>query len=150
MVKKETTTSLRLSSEKLADWRCQANAANLSLSDWIRAKVDSGEMTGKPTPSRQRETANYASVDPQLMGELGHLGNNLNQIGRALNTANKTGRQIDTVIVTINLIAIEQEIARLLPALAAAPSLTRSDETVRRTKARYAAQRAAKAKARAD
>lgn len=150
MAKKVTTTSLRLSPEKLADWRSQADAANLSLSDWIRGKIEAAEMTGKPTPSRQRETANYASVDPQLMGELGHQGSNLNQIGRAINSANKTGRHIDTVIVTINLIAIEQEISRLLPALAAAPSLTRSDETVQRTKARYAAQRAAKAKARAD
>lgn len=150
MAKKVTTTSLRLSPEKLADWRSQADAANLSLSDWIRDKVDAAEMTGKPTPSRQRETSNFASMDPALVAELGHQGNNLNQIGRAINTANKTGRLVDTAIVTINLIAIEQEIARLLPALAAAPSLTRSDETVQRTKARYAAQRTAKAKVRAD
>jgi hypothetical protein len=150
MGKKVTTTSLRLSPEKLAHWRSQADAANLSLSDWIRDKVDAAEKTGKPTPSRQRETSNFASMDPALMGELRRIGNNMNQIGRAMNSANKTGCLVDTAIFTIHLVAAEQEIARLLPALAAAPSLTRSDETVRRTKERYAAQRDAKAKACAD
>ena len=148
MTKKTTTTSLRLSPETLLNWRTQAEAANLSLSDWLREKVDASEMTGLPPPSSGYGQSNVLAIDPLLVQQLAQIGNNLNQLARALNTSKKIGHPIDVAQALTVLVAIEQQISPVLGALPPSPSLTRSSDAVARAKSRYAKKRAAQLKKR--
>lgn len=74
-----TTASIRLAPDELAEWRGQAQAEGLSLSDWLRDRV------GSAKPRVQQSSV----ADPELLAELARIGNNLNQLARV---ANSTGQ----------------------------------------------------------
>ena len=143
----EARLGFRLPSAVADDWRSQAKASGLSLSDWLRGLVDSRQTTGLPTPASQPRCDEKNSYDPELMRQLLKIGNNLNQVARALNTSKKMGTPFDMIQALVLLNSIEQQISPVLSVLPPAPSLSRSAETVARTKARFAAKRAAKIKA---
>lgn len=118
--KRTTTISLRIDPAAAADWRRRATAAGLSMSDWIRAAVDAGQQTNiAPPRRRQRDTRNDA--DPALMRHLAQIGNNLNQLARALNECRVAGSTVQLVEALTLLRSIEAEAAKLLPALPAQP-----------------------------
>jgi hypothetical protein len=132
----EARIGFRLPMEVANDWRKKAKASGGSLSDWLRGLVDANQKTGLPTPGlkRKRDTSN--DCDPELMRQLAQIGNNLNQVARALNECRKVGDAVQVVEVLSVLRSIEEAIAELYPQLPRPPSETRSPETVARSRER--------------
>lgn len=91
-----TTASVRLMPDELAAWRSAADAAGLSLSDWLRDRVGRAAQ-------RSRRTA---AADPALLAELARIGNNLNQLARLANGAGK-------LPALVELAGIRAELERL-------------------------------------
>ena len=68
-------------------WRDAAAAAHLSLAAWLREAADAAALAGATAAELRAEIA-------ALRVELGRgVGNNLNQLARALNTELKAGRR---------------------------------------------------------
>ena len=155
MADKETKETLdaraafRLPADVLADWRQKAEAGGYrNLSDFLRAAVDGRQVTGIATPDRRKrkppKLAAANGCDPQLIAQLAQIGNNLNQIARALNECRKAGSVVELAEVLAVLASIEQQAAELFPKLPPPPSETRSPETVERMRAKAARARGAK------
>jgi hypothetical protein len=79
---------------------------NLSLADWLRTLAMGEEIQVK----RQRRPVPKA--DPELIRHWAKIGGNLNQIARALNTANKIGEPVNLAQILATLKAIEQNLDR--------------------------------------
>jgi len=104
--------AFRLPSAVAESWRRQADAAGLSLSDFVRAAVDERQATGIASPGKRRIRRNYTPADPELVRQLAWMGNNINQIARWVN-ANKSG--IETVELMTQLNALSRSFSFLLP-----------------------------------
>lgn len=65
---------IRLTEAELADLETQAGHAGLSLTELVRQRATSGQVTPK-----------RGLADAQLLSELNRIGVNLNQIARTLN-----------------------------------------------------------------
>ncbi len=84
--------TVRLPEPVSVEWRAAAAAAGVTLSDWVRARVGAAGSAGAGLvgrrPPRRREVLGRAvppPVDPAVVMQLARIGNNLNQIARALN-----------------------------------------------------------------
>lgn len=78
-----------------------ANEANVSVSSYIRAKVLDGTPI-KRTRSRQRPVQD-AELLVKLLGQLGKVGNNLNQIAHRLNSdENVTRAQVVKTLADVH------------------------------------------------
>lgn len=79
----------------------------------------------------------YQKIDPTLLLELSRIGNNINQIARALNVIKEASRydqsKLDFLQCQYILKSIQLELHDFLPKL---PKIKRSDKAVERTKAR--------------
>lgn len=73
--------SFRLSDEEHAALSERADAAGVGLSDYARAQA----LDAKPLRAQRRPSVDRAAL-AQLMGRIGAIGNNVNQIARKLNT----------------------------------------------------------------
>lgn len=69
---------LRLTTQQLADWRVEAEGLGVSLGEWIRARVENGTVAN---PVARIEV----KADPEARRQLAAIGNNLNQMARAVN-----------------------------------------------------------------
>lgn len=88
-----------------------------SLSDWVRKQlnrepeVELGQTyrrsPRRPIPIRR----GYVPVDPRLINQLARIGNNLNQIARALNSR----EDLDTATIMDALIRAEDAIDAAIP-----------------------------------
>lgn len=75
----------------------------------------------------------YQKIDPTLLLELSRIGNNVNQIARALNVIKETsGTKFDFLQCQYILKSIQTELHEFLPSL---PKIKRSDQAVERRKA---------------
>lgn len=87
-------------------WYQEAEAEGLSLADLIRQRMGDALMTSvtkaKPVPVKR--------VDPELIRELGRIGNNLNQVARWANYY-KADADADQVLAV--LLAIERDLAEV-------------------------------------
>ena len=72
------------------------------LATWIRETCLAQEL------AKQRK---YQAVDPQLLGSLGRIGGNLNQIAKQANTLDSTA---DKLRVFSELVVIRQQLNELL------------------------------------
>lgn len=81
--------AVRVSAETAQAWRDAAQRQGVGLSDLIRTRMaepgQEPERTGRPTPARGPGRGSAPKADPQLVGELARIGNNLNQIARHAN-----------------------------------------------------------------
>ncbi|MBE0465593.1 MobC family plasmid mobilization relaxosome protein, partial [Halomonas colorata] len=77
--------TLRLPDDTAAHWRQSAKAADKSLSDWLRQRVDGAEavQTGLRRQPRRLRTL---TADPVLLRQLAAIGSNINQMARVLNS----------------------------------------------------------------
>ncbi len=108
---------VRLPKSAVERLRAQAAERGCSVSDVLRAHLtlDAAKPLGKPRP-RQREPKKLGSVsgaDPVLLRQLASLGNNMNQLARAVNAELLSGRPGDCVQVLIVLRAMEQQLTVL-------------------------------------
>lgn len=119
---KTTTASLRLDPATLAKWRLGASDEGLTLSDWLRAKVDADQQTHISPARSRRERDPRHLADPVLMRQLAALGSNLNQIARAVNECRLVGSSVHLVELLTLLRSIEESAGRLLPQLPPPPN----------------------------
>jgi len=104
--------------EAAADrWRKMARAAGVSFSDFIRGAVRDSEMTWASPGSRKKLPGrDYKMTDPALLRQIILIGNNLNQIARALNSnksnyinQEKLFNAIETISSELKRITIESK-----------------------------------------
>ena len=94
--------AVRVTPSESADWRAKAAAAGVPLSALIRRAM-----------ARTRTwTAPAAEVERERTRQVGHIGNNLNQIARWANTHKGA---VEAVEVIGHLIAIERALKTLAP-----------------------------------
>lgn len=113
--------TLRLPEDTAAAWRQRADAADQSLSDWLRATVD-GEAARQTGLRRQRRRLKTLTADPELLRQLAAVGSNVNQIARVLNSTGMPPG--DQAPLLAELAAIQRE----LHALAELPCYDPEDE----------------------
>lgn len=112
--------TLRLPEATAAAWRQRADAADQSLSDWVRSSVD-GAAARQTGQRRHRRRLRTLTADPVLLREVAAQGSNLNQIARVLNSVGLTPG--DHAHLLAELSAIQRE----LHALAQLPRYAEDD-----------------------
>lgn len=104
--------TFRLPEAVAESWRESAQAAGLSVSDFVRVAVDAHQVTGISGPIKRPKRRAYTPADPELLRHLAMIGNNINQIARRVNA--KTGG-IDAVELLLELRDIEKRLSFPLP-----------------------------------
>lgn len=102
--------TLRLPDDTAAEWRRRAEAADQSMSDWLRQRVDGADavQTGQ---RRQRRRLRTLTADPALLRQLAATGNNVNQIARRINGLGLDAGDVAHLLA--ELAAIQRELHRL-------------------------------------
>lgn len=103
--------AFRLPDDIAKSWRKKAKDSGTSLSDWVRSKVDAAQVTGIASPAKAPKRRHYAPVDPELLRQVALIGNNLNQIARAVN---KSEAGITAVKILVSLSSIRQDLSLLI------------------------------------
>ena len=110
--KTKRTKEIKLRLTEAEHQRLRVLAGDAPLAEWVRefalsaAQSDIFEHIQR---QQEREAERRAaererlSVDPELLRALRGIGNNVNQIARILNAANKSGSAIDVMAVGIEL-----------------------------------------------
>ena len=104
--------TFRLPETVAEEWRQRADLAGLSVSDFVRAAVDTHQATGIASPGKRRPRRNYTQADPELVRHVAWIGNNINQLARWVNT-NKSGIEAIELLAHIN--ALSSSFSSLLP-----------------------------------
>ncbi|MDN6337074.1 MAG: plasmid mobilization relaxosome protein MobC [Halomonas sp.] len=102
--------TLRLPKDTATSWRQRADAADQSLSDWLRSAVD-GESARQTGQRRNQRRLRTLTADPELLRQLAALGSNVNQIARVLNSIGMSPS--DHAHLLAELAAIQGELHRL-------------------------------------
>lgn len=102
--------TLRLPEATAAAWRQSAQAADQSLSDWVRQRVD-GAGAVQTGQRRHRRRLRTLTADPVLLRQLAAVGSNVNQIARVLNSVGLNPS--DAAGLLAELSAIQRELHRL-------------------------------------
>lgn len=88
----------------------QARAGDAPLSGWLR-DLALGEAPAK----RTRSSGPAPKADPALVAQVAKIGNNLNQMARALNECRLVGDAVQLVEVAAQLAAVRADLLSLLP-----------------------------------
>ena len=105
--RRDARLAFRLPLAVADDWRKRADAAGISISDFVRASVDVELATGIAAPAKAPKRRVYTPVDPELLRQLAWIGNNINQLARYVNMSK---RDIDAVELLAHLQAISASI----------------------------------------
>jgi len=101
---KDKFIKLRVSEEERESWNAKAKAKGLTLADYFRLLANE-EPTGI-APTSPIKNRKFTKTDPELLRQIGWIGNNLNQIARAANQGDQTD-------LLVKLIDIERQIRGL-------------------------------------
>lgn len=82
-----TTTSIRLTPDEAAAVRAAAGARGVGHCTFIRSSAL--RAAGRPVPAGRRQRTDLAIAVATLLGELGHIGRNLNQLARHANSGGR-------------------------------------------------------------
>jgi hypothetical protein len=104
-------------------WQSLAAAAGVTLADLMRQRMGGAAETKRKPVIRQRRMK-APDADPALLAAIAKAGNNLNQLGRWVNTHKSAA---DAAQVLIALAAIERQISSFLPPKAPADAGTGSE-----------------------
>jgi len=107
-------------------WQAMADEAGLSLADLIRQRLD--QPTLQP-PKSDRIQRVVIEADPDLIRQLSRIGNNMNQLARAVNTAGLEPEDLATVLSFLSGVAADLTALRE-QAQAEAAAADLSDEEV--------------------
>lgn len=101
----DATLRVRCDGSDLTRWSNLAEAYDESLSAMVRRLLDQ-------VPHRPRRS--LPSVNPRLLREVACVGNNMNQIARAINAANVAGARTCGADILTELAIIERQLSKLL------------------------------------
>ena len=108
---------VRLPTSLVQRLRAQAEIAGCSMSDVLRAHLTLADAKplGNPRPRRRqhKKLGIVSGADPALLRNLSSIGNNMNQLARAVNVGLLGGTPIECVQILATLRAIEQEITSI-------------------------------------
>lgn len=100
--KREVVLKVRATATERERWQAVADAKGVTLSDLVRLSLDG---------QKARRRAPPPSVAPELLRALAGIGNNLNQLSRAVN---RKGRgHITAMAIISRLVEIDRELAAL-------------------------------------
>lgn len=105
-MKRDKWVHVKVSESERAEWQRLAQVQGVSVADLVRAAVGGVALSNRQAPERRP----VKRVDPELVRELGRMGNNLNQIGRWANTYKSDA---DAAQVLAALIALERELSAI-------------------------------------
>lgn len=126
MAARSKLINLRVTADERAAWQALADDAGLSLADLIRQRLDQPVLQ---PPKSDRIQRVVIEADPALILQLSKIGNNLNQLARAVNTAGLEPEDLTTVLTYLSGVATDlTAIREQAQAEAAAADL--SDERV--------------------
>lgn len=128
------TKIFRLTELQLEQLEQYLKKENTNFTDFIHSLIEREVMqdrvtvqrsTPKPTRTKIKTIVEvvkrYQKTDPELLVELAKIGNNINQIARALNVIKNADlqeqRQLDTFNLMVVLKNIQMELQQLFPAL---------------------------------
>ena len=128
------TKIFRLTELQLEQLEQHLKKENTNFTDFIHSLIEREVMqdsitvqrsTPKPTRTKIKTIVEvvkrYQNTDPELLVELAKIGNNINQIARALNVIKNADlqeqRQLDTFNLMVVLKNIQTELQQLFPAL---------------------------------
>ncbi|RPE28280.1 mobilization protein MobC [Acinetobacter sp. BIGb0102] len=139
--KRLSRLELRLNDDELGIIKKSAKLLNKTTSDFIRfsvnhyiqniLNVDQSAIRESHVVAKQVSHRGVEEDSKSIAFQLAKIGNNLNQITRAIHISNKIGKPIDLLRTYLLVEDYLKKIYQLYP-LPCAPSLHRSDETVQR------------------
>ncbi|MBJ8552045.1 MULTISPECIES: plasmid mobilization relaxosome protein MobC [Acinetobacter] len=139
--KRLSRLELRLNDLELDLIKKSAKILNKTTSDFIRfsvnhyiqniLNVDQSAIRESHVVAKQVSHRGVEEDSKSIAFQLAKIGNNLNQITRAIHISNKIGKPIDLLRTYLLVEDYLKKIYQLYP-LPCAPSLHRSDETVQR------------------
>lgn len=105
----------RLPASVVARFASQAKEKGVTLSDVLRSHltVEEAKPLGKPVPRKRTRLAAVSAADPALLRQLASIGNNLNQIAKAVNESNKSAKPVEMVSLLVTLKSIERSLEKL-------------------------------------
>jgi len=83
--KKVSEVKIRLTLSERESWKLKAESHGMTLSNYIRVLMQSDEV--KRSPILKRTKRDYVQADPELLRQLASIGNNINQIAKAINAS---------------------------------------------------------------
>jgi hypothetical protein len=101
------TKLIRFDDDELAQVEESASRAGLTLSSYGRA-----QMLGAPAPRSVRRPPFEKELLAKVLGQLGRIGGNLNQVAKAVNTTGAEEEEVRAVVAEVR--AAAQEIMRAL------------------------------------
>ena len=102
---------LRLTEEMYIAWKNEADSLDVSMSDWIRARVEGGHVKQK------RVERIEVVADPEVRRHLAMMGSNLNQLARAVNMSDLETSDVRQLLSFLS--ANEMGLAKIREALLA-------------------------------
>jgi len=85
---KDKFIKLRVSEKERDRWNAKAKNAGLTLADYFRKLAD--EEPTNITPVGLNSRRKFTPADPELVRQIARIGNNLNQIAKAVNQGHST------------------------------------------------------------
>ena len=106
--RRTASVSARLLPSERAAIEAAAEAAGCGVGTWSRETLT--RAAGEPVPVRRAARTDLAKAIGRWTGAVGQIGNNINQIARAVNSAQAVGdmRQLDGLQLLAELIGIER------------------------------------------
>lgn len=104
MVARAKFVKIRTTDDERDAWQKLAEDAGLSLADLIRQRLDQPVLQLPKSEKIQRFTI---EADPHLILQFSRVGNNLNQLARAVNKAGLEPQDITTVLTFLSKISAD-------------------------------------------
>lgn len=110
-----TRITVRVAQEDFDRYSAAAKWMGLSLSDFFRHSLNSEALTYRSTPrAKASKRKEQRKVNPELLRELNKMGNNLNQIAKALNKIQLIDGGVSGAELLHELVRIERHHAALI------------------------------------
>lgn len=112
--RRDKEISIRLTSAEVDRVRAIADSTGSSMADLIRSRLLVAGAVLEPVGRRLMVAKAHANKgDPELTRQVARLGNNLNQIARAVNREAGQAGHIDVIKLLAMMLAIEQQLSQL-------------------------------------
>lgn len=87
-----------------------------SISDYFRWALGSENLSDRvtPAPRKKKRIAPEREINPELLYAIHRIGSNLNQIAKALNTANLIDEEVSSKALLLALLSIESQLEKMI------------------------------------